>query len=202
MVFDINNIKIVIIDINKENINVFSNVFKDYKNIECICGDVVKYQDVNNIALISPANCFGYMNGGIDRTYSKIMYRGLENKVRNLYKQYGFEYQPNRHIVKIGSSITVKIDNLSNQYLICAPTMFLPQDVSTTNNAFKAFYAVLCAIDKSGIQIDTIVTPPFCTGTGKMNPVEAANQMLQAILYFMKNGRMLDKSKNNESFIL
>jgi hypothetical protein len=64
--------------------------------------------------------------------------------------------------------------------LISAPTMFLPQDVSQTRNAYWAMIAVLVAADKLPDDIHTVVVPSLCCGWGRMLPVVAANQMREA----------------------
>ncbi|GHU70120.1 hypothetical protein FACS189450_04050 [Spirochaetia bacterium] len=54
--------------INKDIVDEWMRVFAGYKNVEISCGDIF---DIKADAIISPANSFGFMDGGIDLAYSK-----------------------------------------------------------------------------------------------------------------------------------
>lgn len=157
----------------------------------------VKYITGNNIAFISPANSFLFMNGGIDNVYSREMWDYIEGILkiilRNIdhFNKAGKPYLPvgSAIINPVGDSISNNIKNLIDNvnpteritnYLISAPTMYLPQDVSQTNNAYWAFYASLKVIQKSGYKVDTLVVPGLCCGYGNMDPAEVARQINQA----------------------
>jgi O-acetyl-ADP-ribose deacetylase (regulator of RNase III) len=62
----------------------FINCFLDYeysKNITLQCGDI--FMDEEFDALVSPANSFGFMNGGIDGVYIQKYGQQLEDRVRS-----------------------------------------------------------------------------------------------------------------------
>jgi O-acetyl-ADP-ribose deacetylase (regulator of RNase III) len=192
--------QIKFIDINEDIVNTFVKIFENIPNITCEVSDVVKFTDVDNVAFVSPANSIGFMDGGIDYAYSRIMFPNIENQVKKEFAKYGLITKYDRYYLPIGSAIVLPIDN--NKYMISAPTMWLPQDVTMTKNAYHAFYAVLCAIDKSQIEIDTLICSPFCTGYGCMSAIESANQMLNAYNYFIKNGRCDDGCIDKHIFFL
>jgi len=72
--------------------------------------------------------------------------------------------------------------------------MFLPHDVSTTDNAYLAFLAVLTLVEKvndngkGSPPIDFIVCPGLCCGYGKMRTKDAAEQVSTALYDFIVRG--------------
>ena len=69
-------------------------------------------------------------------------------------------------------------------FVICAPTMRVPQNVSKTVNAYLAFRAALRAIRDfnalHGDVIGSVIVPGLCTANGMMPPLRAARQMRAA----------------------
>lgn len=73
--------------------------------------------------------------------------------------------------------------------------MFLPHDVSTTQNAFHSFLAALLVWQKVGIY-RTLVATSHCCGYGKMTAAESARQMRRAYDVFVAGG---EGSKDSSS---
>ena len=115
---------IIIFDTNEELINEAQRLEK--YGLQAIHTDVEEL--VNNLqitALVSPANSFGFMNGGIDKKYMN-MFMNIEQKIQNRIKDFGMKSTSDRSYIPIGSAITVPTHNSKCAYVICAPTMFLP----------------------------------------------------------------------------
>lgn len=144
-------------------------------------GDVALI-DTENKAFVSPGNSLGFMDGGIDYTYSRHMFPGCEYALRQKIIKLGKRTDLGRPYLPVGSAITLEGEKTS--ILIASPTMFLPHNVSGTNNAYHAFTAVLGAYDKFTRQTEgvyhTIVCPALCCGYGKMDPKESARQIYRA----------------------
>lgn len=156
----------------------------------------VSYTDVTKIsvedtAFVSPANCLGFMDGGIDHAYSRTMFPGCEKKVRDTIKDLGFTTGLGRPYLPIGSAFAIPVGEKTS--LICAPTMFLPHDVSTTQNAYWSFLAALQVFKKLK-HYKTLVVTSHCCGYGKMSPVESAKQMKQAYDDFLADQCPKDSS--------
>jgi O-acetyl-ADP-ribose deacetylase (regulator of RNase III) len=124
------------------------------------------------------------MDGGVDAVYME-MFDGIQEKVMEDVKTHNLKTALGRHYQPIGSALVVEVKD--DQYLISAPTMWLPEDVSKTRNAYWAFRAVLHLVDKANRKlpkkkkIKTIVCPGLCTGCGFMPSKIAATQIFQAI---------------------
>lgn len=132
---------------------------------------------------ISPANSLCFMDGGIDYALSRIIFPGIEEKVKKIVKIIGIKSIVNKPYLPIGSSIIID-DDETNKSLVVSPTMLLPQNVSNTNNAYYAtvtsLYNIL--VNKKEIldNVDIIFTS-LCCGYGKMNEDESIKQILEGI---------------------
>jgi len=144
-------------------------------SVEIIDGDILKQAAS---AIVSPANSFGYMDGGLDLKYSQHFGWELEARVRDeLEKNYYGE-------LPVGNAIIVETKNPTIPYLISAPTMRVPSDVSNTVNAYLAFKGVLQAVLKFNLTASTPITSLLCpglgTGEGRLSAESCAKQMHRA----------------------
>jgi len=160
------------------NIDLFyawKKYFEKIPNVEIIDGDILKEQ---GDAIVSPANSFGYMDGGLDLIYSKHFGWDLESKVRNVLDKSYFGELP------VGNAIVVKTGIKDTPFLISAPTMRVPSNISETVNAYLAFKAIIQAClkhnEKNEQQISTVLCPGLGTGEGKLPAEKCAKQMYMA----------------------
>jgi O-acetyl-ADP-ribose deacetylase (regulator of RNase III) len=129
-------------------------------------------------ALVSPANCFGFMDGGIDRAYSLRFGWHLQDQLRELLRRDWDGELP------IGLAVVLPTGAADIPYLVAAPTMRAPVNVSQTLNAYLAFRAVLRAVRKVNERtpgaIQRVACPGLGTGTGEMPANICAKQMRAA----------------------
>ena len=141
---------------------------------------VTKYNTIN--AIVSPANSFGDLQGGIDLVYYKKFGYVLEEKIQKMIIKQKFGE------LVIGDALIIPIGGGYNyDYLISAPTMRVPMDIRNTVNVYLAFRAVLIELIKFNSQtgyskynIKHVVCPGLGTGIGKISAEMCAKQMLQA----------------------
>ena len=148
-------------------------------------------------AFVSPANALGFMDGGIDLVLSRHMFPGCEAKVKEMIKAIGQKSQLGRPYLRVGSALWFSLGQQT--VLISAPTMFLPHDVSDTQNARWAMEAILVAGKKiheatNGI-IHTLVITSLCCGVGRMDPEQSAIQLRAALRNF-ENGEVPEEVEN------
>lgn len=144
---------------------------------------------------ISPANSLCFMDGGIDYALSRIIFPNIECKVKEIVKQLGFISIVGKNYLPIGSSIIIDEGNKS---LVVSPTMLLPQNVSTTQNAYYATMAILYNIlvnREEQIENVDILFTSLCCGYGKMDEETSIEQILQGIKDF-KNYKPTIINKN------
>jgi O-acetyl-ADP-ribose deacetylase (regulator of RNase III) len=134
-------------------------------------------------ALAVPANAFGFTDGGVDMAISKEIFDWrLQEKLHKLIgQQHGGE-------LLVGQAMIMPTGSSRFRYIIVAPTMRVPTNVSNTVNAYLAMRAILLAADahnrathdRPADRIRSLAAPGLCTGTGKMPPERSAYQMWMA----------------------
>jgi O-acetyl-ADP-ribose deacetylase (regulator of RNase III) len=121
------------------------------------------------------------MDGGIDYALSRIIFPNIEYEVKQIVKDLGITSYVGKPYLPIGSSIII---DKGNKSLVMSPTMLLPQNVSTTQNAYYATMAILYNIlINKGEDLDNvnILFTSFCCGYGKMEEDKSIQQILQGI---------------------
>lgn len=131
-------------------------------------------------AIVSPANSFGYMDGGLDLVYSQHFGWDVEGRIREIIlNAYDGE-------LPVGQAIVCKIERKQPPFfMISAPTMRVPMKVDQTVNAYLAFRAVLRAVrqhneDGQETPICSVLCPGLGTGEGNMPFEKCARQMRYA----------------------
>jgi O-acetyl-ADP-ribose deacetylase (regulator of RNase III) len=169
---------IILFDIDKNAIDYYNKVFSDNDELTCVYSDVAQLiKDYKVDAVVSPANCMGFMDGGIDAAYSK-MFPGIQKKVQKQIATYKIESNIGRKMLPIGSAIMVDTDDEECPYLISSPTMFFPESIVGTENAYYAFLSVL-QLHKHRPSM-TIACPGLGTGIGKLTAEDFASQVKRA----------------------
>jgi O-acetyl-ADP-ribose deacetylase (regulator of RNase III) len=143
--------------------------------VDVSLGDIF---DIQADAIISPANSFGFMDGGIDLAYSEYFGRELQDTLQNIIREDFYGELP------VGAAAIVATKHAKIKYLISCPTMRVPENVSNTVNAHLAFRAGLITavnFNKSGnAEIAGILCPGLGTLTGNLSPENCARQMRYA----------------------
>ncbi len=149
--------------------------FDGLPDIEIVCDDFAN-QEAD--ALVSPANSFGRMDGGLDAEIIALLGEDTEMDVRRVIRE--------RHDgeLLVGQAEIVITDHPQFRFLVVAPTMRVPQNISRTVNSYLAFRAALRAVltfnDLHGDPIQTLLVPGLGTSNGFMPPLRAARQMRAA----------------------
>ena len=185
----VSDIIITFVDLNKEILDVYKKVFVECENSERYKNIKVEFNDIKRCdphdCIVSPANSFGQMDGGIDADLSQILGKlwdpgFIGRKVRNVIAEQYYGEQP------VGTCILLETENDNYPFLAHAPTMRFPKPVQQTLNPYYAFKAVLQEIvnyNKTAAKdnkIKSILTTVFCTGCGKIPIIDAMKQMRMA----------------------
>jgi O-acetyl-ADP-ribose deacetylase (regulator of RNase III) len=140
---------------------------------ECSVGDIF---DLKADAVVSPANSFGFMNGGIDLFLEARL--KCQSKLQAMIRERGIPE------LLVGEALAVPVEDPDFKYLIAAPTMRVPMDIRDTVNIYLAFRAALRTATLVWVQ--TLLTPVFGTGTGMVGPNIAAAQMRMAYAWVIE----------------
>ncbi len=146
--------------------------FADVEKVQIKQGDITR---TTCDAIVSPANSFGFMDGGLDLALSERFGWDLQQRL-----QQQIAALPERELL-IGQALLTPTLDAEVPWLIAAPTMRVPMsfNIATSVNAYLAMKAVLIAASAEE-QIRTVAVPGLCTGVGRMKPEIAARQMLAA----------------------
>lgn len=143
--------------------------------------------DLGVDAAISPANSFGFMDGGIDRLYSHHFGWAVQDRLRELIRT--------RHHgeLLVGAAEVVETGNPRIPFLIAAPTMRVPMVLADTVNPYLAARAALLLIrhgvfpagplagEAVAAAVTSVALPGLGTGVGRVNPETCARQVRVAI---------------------
>ncbi len=170
-----NNLRIQLVAFNDDLYRAWQDYFAEAEDVMVSRGDILSFKAD---AIVSPANSFGYMDGGLDAKYSAFFGWQLEARLRSVLEEYHYGELP------VGQAVIVETEHQDIPYLISAPTMRVPMKVANTPNAFLAFKAVLQAVQlfnrSEQRKITSILCPGLGTGEGKMPPERCAYQMFKA----------------------
>jgi len=174
--------QIILADLNPQLIKAWQLSFAGEKNISIV------QENITNIkcdAIVSPANSFGFMDGGID--YHLSMHFGWDLQER---LQQQIRLLPEGELL-VGQAIVLETGNKKIPFLISAPTMRVPMDfnIDTSLNAYLAMKAVLIKA-KTHPFIGSVAVPGLCTGSGSMQSAVAARQMRMAYNEIMLGTKM------------
>ncbi|PLR99487.1 macro domain-containing protein [Bacillus sp. T33-2] len=162
----------------------FTNAFHRFDNVKVHLGIFEQLEQID--CLVSPANSFGLMDGGMDAAITNYFGDQLQKRVQEHIINEYYGEQP------IGTSFIVETNNERIKYLAHSPTMRIPKIIKNTDNVYMATKATLIAIDKFKEKIDTVAFPAFGAGCGQVHPVDVAYQMSLAFKHFENPPKTID----------
>ena len=161
---------------------------------EQFCGDlpfVSVYRgsifDLSCDAVVSPANSYGFMDGGIDLLYSEVFGWQVQERLQELIQE------KHHGELLVGAAEIVETGGLALPFLIAAPTMRVPMILQHSVNPYLAARAVLLLV-KHGVFthgpntakpiadfVGSVAFPGLGTGVGRIGPNTCARQVRAAI---------------------
>lgn len=156
-------------------------VFKPFEQVEFDC-------------VVSAANSFGLMDGGVDQCITDYFGNQMMKRVQEAVIKEYYGEQP------VGTSMIVRGNEEplpeGNKYVAHTPTMRIPMDVSKTHYVYSAMKAMLIAVEKHNQSlwskgpagnnaIKTVVCPGLGTNAGRVPAEEAAKMMSLALHHFL-----------------
>lgn len=162
--------KLFLVDLNPDLVGAWDKIFNGAREVTALCGDILALAE-NTI--VSPANSYGFMDGGIDMAYTDHF--GLRPQTE-IQKQIALREEG---YLPVGAAVFVETGNPRVPYMISAPTMETPGAVSAAN-AFFAMSAVLQAAARHRDVVTSVYCPGLATGIGQVSPKRAAEEMAKA----------------------
>jgi O-acetyl-ADP-ribose deacetylase (regulator of RNase III) len=171
--------KLILTDPKTELCDAWAAAFRTYPEVEIFNGRFEQLPVFD--CIVSAANSFGLMDGGVDLAITNFFGSALQASVQEgILTQYNGE-QP------VGTSLIVMTGNLTHPFVAHTPTMRVPMPITNTDNVYLAMKAMLQAVKDFNAEIEriqTVVCPGLGTATGRMPAAEAARQMELAYRYY------------------
>lgn len=124
-------------------------------------------------AVVSPANSFGFMDGGVDLAYSHAFGWHVQDALQDEIKA------RNPAELLVGQALAVKTCDINIPWVIAAPTMRKPCQLASSLPIFLATRAAMLVALHMGLK--SIAFPGMGTGTGGVCYNAAANAMLRGV---------------------
>jgi O-acetyl-ADP-ribose deacetylase (regulator of RNase III) len=159
-----------LVDADPEVVAALRDAFRSFPEVEVARGNLLA---VAHNTVVSPANSYGFMDGGIDRAYLDFFGTAIEGRVREAIAR-----RPEGHL-PVGASLVIRTGHARIPYLLVAPTMLAPEAV-TSDSCYRAMRAVLRLADSHTEAGQIIFCPGLGTGVGMVDPSQAAEAMAQA----------------------
>jgi O-acetyl-ADP-ribose deacetylase (regulator of RNase III) len=124
-------------------------------------------------AVVSPANSFGFMDGGVDWAYLEFFGKELQHRLQLIIRLQKFQE------LLVGSAVLVPTYHESIPYLIATPTMRVPKIIEDPADIMLATRAAVRVAND--FRFKHIVMPGMGTGCGQVLPGVAARAIRAGI---------------------
>lgn len=152
-----------------QDVEIHADIFETVPEFDC---------------MVSAANSFGLMDGGVDAAITAFFGTQLQVRVqKRIVDEYRGE-QP------VGTAFVIESGDDKHPWLVHAPTMRVPLTIDGTDAVYNATWAALLAIhrhNQSAVadkQIKSVVFPAMGAGCGQVAPGSVARQMKLAWVNF------------------
>lgn len=162
--------RLCLVDTSDPLVSAWRDAFRQHPEVEIQCADIL---GVAHTCLVSPANSYGYMNGGIDLAYRHFFGIEIERVVQAKIKEVAGNYLP------VGQAILVPTGHAQIPWMISAPTMFIPEPIDAADCELAMVAALTVALANPDA-CSTVFCPGMGTGVGRVPPREAARAMAKA----------------------
>jgi O-acetyl-ADP-ribose deacetylase (regulator of RNase III) len=159
-----------LVDYNGRLVNAWTEAFAKFPEVTIQQGDLLA---VAEHCVVSPANSYGFMDGGIDAAYRAFFGAQIERTVQEAVTR-----RPEGHL-PVGASLVVRTGHARVPFMIVAPTMTVPEQVES-RNSYRAMRAILRIVGSDPEVGRSIYCPGLGTGVGMVPPDNAAAMMAEA----------------------
>jgi O-acetyl-ADP-ribose deacetylase (regulator of RNase III) len=176
------DIQLILVDPNISLCQAFQTTFAELPNVRVVNGYFEHLPEFD--CMVSAANSFGLMDGGVDAAITRFFGVQLERRVQqHILDAYLGEQS-------VGTSFIIPTEHPRHPYLAHTPTMRIPMVIAHTDNVYRAMWAMLLAVRDHNRQSDHLITTVACPGlgtaTGRGEHAEAARQMALAYRHFLE----------------
>jgi O-acetyl-ADP-ribose deacetylase (regulator of RNase III) len=173
--------QLVLVDLREDLIEAWKT---DFQHVEGVTVEQGSIFEVACDALVSPANSYGFMDGGLDLAISEFFGWHVQERLQERIKTI------HHGELLVGQAEIVSTNDTQIPYVIAAPTMRVPMVLrQQTVNPYLAMRAILLLVKYGKLNdgrpisevIKTIAVPGLGTGVGRVPATLCSHQMLEAI---------------------
>jgi O-acetyl-ADP-ribose deacetylase (regulator of RNase III) len=179
--------KLILADPQEGLCIAWRKLFKNYPEVDVFNG---KFEQVEAYdCMVSAANSFGLMDGGVDLAITNYFGPSLQLNVQKFILEHYNGEQP------VGTSFIIETGHPRHPFLAHTPTMRVPMPIDDTDNVYLAMKAMLQAVKQftsDSRRIQTVLCPGLGTATGRVPFKEAARQMELAYRYYKNPPQTID----------
>jgi O-acetyl-ADP-ribose deacetylase (regulator of RNase III) len=179
-IFTWTDMKIQLIDRNREMCKQWTTHFKECEDVEIYNTD---FFNKPTDCVVSPANSFGFMDGSLDLAISRKLGWGVQTKLQQILKDhYNGE-------LLVGQATLIRTNHPNVPYCISAPTMRVPMILGGNSiNVYLATKAIFTLL-KDYPSINSVTISGLGTGVGQVPFDICAKQMKYAYdAFWIKDG--------------
>lgn len=177
-------LRIILCSIDEPLARAWETYCGDLDGVEIYRGNILNL-DVD--AVVSPANSFGFMDGGIDLAYSRHFGWEVQNQLQTQIRE------SHHGELLVGTADIVETADSTISYVIAAPTMRVPMILKETVNPYLASRAALLLVkqgrfssgshkgERISVGVKSVAFPGLGTGVGRVAPEICAIQVRKAI---------------------
>tara|TARA_R110000772_G_scaffold17946_3_gene50017 strand:+ start:156490 stop:157134 length:645 start_codon:yes stop_codon:yes gene_type:complete len=164
-----NMFNLVLVDLQEDLCHEFE---KSFKGVDKVTVQYGRFEDVDFDCIVSAANSFGLMDGGVDGAITMYFGGQMMDRVQaHIIDRYHGE-QP------VGTSFIIRgneqLNDGDNKYVAHTPTMRIPMNIVATENVYQAMKAMLIEVHRFNKLIDdgkldskyNRINTVACTGLG------------------------------------
>ncbi|NBV20632.1 MAG: AraC family transcriptional regulator [Proteobacteria bacterium] len=164
------NMRLRLVDHDGELVAAWTKAFRQFPEVTIRQSDLLA---VAANSVVSPANSYGFMDGGIDACYREFFGGEIERKVQEAIARRAEGCLP------VGASLVVCTGHQRVPFLIVAPTMVMPEMVEP-RSCYRAMRAVLRVAGANAEVGSEVFCPGLATGVGMVSAGDAATMMAEA----------------------
>jgi len=173
--------KLILVAPNPMLCHAWADYFKNLPEVEIVNDNFENLPEFD--CMVSAANSFGLMDGGVDAAITRYFGDDLMFRVQKRIIAEFFGEQP------VGTSMIVETNHPKHPYVAHTPTMRVPLEIAHTDHVYLAMWALLREVHRHNQtaerKINIIACPGLGTGTGHVPYREAARQMALAYRNFL-----------------
>jgi O-acetyl-ADP-ribose deacetylase (regulator of RNase III) len=176
--------KIILTAVERELCEAWKTFCGELPDVEIYHGSIL---DLTVDAIVSPANSYGFMDGGIDLLYSHKFGCQVQERLQKIIRE------KHHGELLIGQAEIVETSDSQIPFVIAAPTMRVPMILKDSVNPYLAARAVFLLIKHGKFSdgnhqgeavsnfVKNVAFPGLATGVGRVGFNTCARQMQKAI---------------------